>query len=196
MAQITRLGYGQVEDNHLSGKRTGQIYAQLPVTDDIEILENGRFLKYDVVAQEANLASTAGEWMLVYNEEKLYDPRYQSHKDFALIKDNFTPGSTAITHYGVGPFPGQMYTRLVKTNVGDIYTTNTLEKANTSNMATVQTDKSYDAGDVLVINEDGFLEKGTAVAGQPAFVVANTAAVNAITTMPDGQKAVHIQRIQ
>ena len=196
MAQITRLGYGQVEDNHLSAKRTGQIYAQLPVTDDIEILENGRFLKYDVVAQEANLASTAGEWMLVYNEEKLYDPRYQSHKDFALIKDNFTPGSTDITHYGVGPFPGQMYTRLLKTNVGDIFTTNTLEQANTSNMTTVQTTESYDAGDVLVINENGFLEKGTAVAGQPAFVVANTAAVNAITTMPDGQKAVHIQRIQ
>ena len=30
MAKIERIGYGQVEPNHLSAQRTGQIYAQLP----------------------------------------------------------------------------------------------------------------------------------------------------------------------
>ena len=37
MAQIKRIGFGQVEPNHLSAQKTGQIYAQLPaasVSDD------------------------------------------------------------------------------------------------------------------------------------------------------------------
>ena len=35
MAKITRIGYGQVEPNHLSAQRTSQIYAQLPANKDI-----------------------------------------------------------------------------------------------------------------------------------------------------------------
>ena len=35
------FGYGQVEPNHLSAQRTGQIYAQLPANPDILILEQG-----------------------------------------------------------------------------------------------------------------------------------------------------------
>ena len=30
MATIKRIGFGQVEPNHLSAQRTAQIYAQLP----------------------------------------------------------------------------------------------------------------------------------------------------------------------
>ena len=41
------FGYGQVEPNHLSAQRTGQIYAQLPAEASIEQLENGQFVKYD-----------------------------------------------------------------------------------------------------------------------------------------------------
>ena len=40
-------GYAQVEPNHLSAQRTGQIYAQLPAASDIDILENGQFVKYN-----------------------------------------------------------------------------------------------------------------------------------------------------
>ena len=40
-------GYGQVEPNHLSAQRTGQIYAQLPANRNIQLLENGQFVKYD-----------------------------------------------------------------------------------------------------------------------------------------------------
>ena len=39
MAKIERIGYGQVEPNHLSAQRTAQIYAQLPCEDSIEVLE-------------------------------------------------------------------------------------------------------------------------------------------------------------
>ena len=45
--QIDRTGFGQVEPNHLSAQRTGQIYAQLPAKSDINILENGQFVKYN-----------------------------------------------------------------------------------------------------------------------------------------------------
>ena len=40
-------GYGQVEENHLSARRTGRIYAQLPAAASIELLENGQFVKYN-----------------------------------------------------------------------------------------------------------------------------------------------------
>jgi hypothetical protein len=44
---MERIGYGQVEPNHLSAQRTGQIYAQLPAASDLTTLENGQFVKYD-----------------------------------------------------------------------------------------------------------------------------------------------------
>ena len=47
---ISRVGFGQVEPNHLSAQRTSQIYAQLPADDSINILENGQFVKYDYAA--------------------------------------------------------------------------------------------------------------------------------------------------
>ena len=35
--QANGYGYGQVEPNHLSAQKTGQIYAQLPAAADIDI---------------------------------------------------------------------------------------------------------------------------------------------------------------
>ena len=46
-AQCVQFGYGQVEPNHLSARRNGQIYAQLPAASTINLLENGQFAKYD-----------------------------------------------------------------------------------------------------------------------------------------------------
>ena len=62
MATIKRIGFGQVEPNHLSAQRTAQIYAQLPAADDIEVLENGQYVKYDYANGEVNFTG-AGEWM-------------------------------------------------------------------------------------------------------------------------------------
>ena len=42
---MKRIGFGQVEPNHLSAQRTSQIYAQLPANKDIAQLENGQFVK-------------------------------------------------------------------------------------------------------------------------------------------------------
>jgi hypothetical protein len=134
----TGYGYGQIEPNHLSGQRTGQIYAQYPAASAFNVLENGMFVKYDGSAGtngQVNLTG-AGEWMLVFNEEKLYDLR-QTHKDFALVKTDF--------------IDGVMTPRVYKTNVGDIITTNT-----------VATDADYTVGNYLNVDAStGILKVGT-----------------------------------
>lgn len=81
------LGYGQVEPNHLSAQRTAQIYAQLPADPSIEVLEQGQFVKYDYAAGLVNFTGK-GEWMLVYNEIKLYREG-QLDCEFAMIKDHY-----------------------------------------------------------------------------------------------------------
>lgn len=111
MAKITRIGYGQVEPNHLSAQRTGQIYAQLPAASSIDKLENGQFVKYDYANGEVNFTGD-GEYMLVLNEVKLYDIK-ETNKDFVMKKENC-----------VG---GVMVPRVFKTNIGDIYTTNMID---------------------------------------------------------------------
>ena len=96
-ASYVEFGYGQVEPNHLSAQRTGQIYAQLPAAPSINILEQGQFVKYDYAANgngigEVNFTG-AGEWMMVYNEIKLYrnhpDGTKQWDCEFAMIKDDY-----------------------------------------------------------------------------------------------------------
>ena len=86
-ATYPEVGFGQVEPNHLSAQYTGQIYAQLPAAADIEILEQGQFVKYDYMNEEVNFTG-AGEWMLVYNETKLYRD-FQRDCEFAMIKGNY-----------------------------------------------------------------------------------------------------------
>ena len=96
-ASYVEFGYGQVEPNHLSAQRTGQIYAQLPAKSNIQILEQGQFVKYDYAANgngigEVNFTG-AGEWMMVYNEIKLYrnhpDGSKQWDCEFAMIMDDY-----------------------------------------------------------------------------------------------------------
>lgn len=127
---IKRNGFGQVEPNHLSAQRTGQIYAQLPANKDIEVLENGMFAKYDYAKNEVNFDGE-GEFMLVLNEVKLYDTLRETYKDFAMEKKNY--------------LNGEMVPRLFKTNVGDIFTTNMIAE------------ESVDVETKLTPNENGIL---------------------------------------
>ena len=190
---MKRVGYGQVEGNHLSAQRTGQIYAQLPAKNDINLLENGQFVKYNYADGVVDFEGE-GEWMLVYNEVKLYDaPWRESYKDFAMIKDNYTPGSDSITHDGLGPFKGQMVPRLFKTNIGDIFTTNCLEKANTSGKAEV-TLTDLTVGDIVAPTKtNGYLKKSDS--GTTTDDTVMKWQVVKLTTMPDGQAAVKLMRI-
>jgi len=132
---IKRDGYGQVEPNHLSAPRDGRVYAQLPAAEGIDILENGMFVKYDYAAGEVNFDGD-GAWMLVYNEEKLYDERHQMHKDWAQkVEDSYD---------------GKIYPRVFGIVAGDIFTTNTFEEGT-----------SLKVGDDVTPGDDGFLAAGS-----------------------------------
>lgn len=244
-ASYVEYGYGQVEPNHLSAQRTGQIYAQLPAAADIEILEQGQFAKYDYANGEVNFTG-AGEWMLVFNEIKLYrevNGMQQRDCEFAMIKDNYQARIYSPFGYGLaadgetqtpdtvwdrqsryyngvdsegkdsitikdktykyddvtagpdmyeldynedpfhieGPYKEQkmpegttMVPRLLKTNVGDIYTTNTINA------------ETLSKGDTLTPGAKGILEAGENDA--------MTWQVVRVYTMPDHQKGVKIMR--
>lgn len=146
MANITRIGYGQVEPNHLSAQRTAQIYAQLPCEDSIEVLENGQFVKYDYANKEVNLTGK-GEWMLVFNEIKLYDDRKQMYRDFAMKKEECVNG--------------EIVPRVFKTNIGDIYTTNMVDST-----------KEYVEGALLKVGTDGILTTGGSLEDDMCWEVA------------------------
>lgn len=190
MAEMKRIGFGQVEPNHLSAQRTSQIYAQLPAASSINVLENGQYVKYDYANGEVNFTGE-GEWMMVFNEVKLYDDRWrETYKDFAMRKENYTEGSDDITHSGVGPLKGQMVPRVIKTNIGDIYTTNCLKLANTDGKTEV-TMEDLSVADKLIVNAQGYLEKKASVDGTEPMVWQ----VVKKYTLADGQEAVKVMRI-
>lgn len=85
--KVNGYGYGQVEPNHLAAQSTKESYAQLPANKDIEVLEQGQFVKYDYLNGEVNFTGK-GEWMLVFNEIKLYR-EHQSDCEFAMLRDNY-----------------------------------------------------------------------------------------------------------
>lgn len=214
-ALYVERGYGQVEPNHLSAQRTGQIYAQLPADATIKVLENGQFVKYDYAKGLVNLTGK-GEWMLVFNEVKIYH-EYEGDADFAMIKENYgakiyspidaaslktgqardyssitTPADQYIPDSTTAPFGVATYTgpkempagttmvpRVFKTNIGDIFTTNTIAEAG---------DLALE--DILTVGEDGYLKKNAAAeAGEMQWQVCK------VYTLPDRQKAVKIIRI-
>ena len=171
MAIIKRIGFGQVEPNHLSAQRNGQVYAQLPCKKEIKVLENGQFVKYDYANNEVNFTG-AGEWMLVFNEVKLYDDFWrETYKDFALQAKNFNNDI--------------MVPRVLKTMPGDIFTTNCLEKAGAKGEEVVGTEE-IEVGATLKINANGFLS----VKGESDIEFQ----VVKVYTMPDGQQGVKVMR--
>ena len=168
MSLLPKIGYGQIEPNHLSAQRNGQIYAQLPCAASMETLENASFVKYDYANNECNLTGD-GEWMLVYNEVKLYDPKH-SYKDFVYRKTDFTDK--------------KMYPRVMKTMPGDIFTTNLVDNGS----------KGVD----LAVKDKLTVATGTGVltynnAPEAADMVWQ---VVKVYTLADGQKAVKVQRIK
>lgn len=208
MAQINRMGYGQVEQNFVSAGRIGGVYASRPYDGDATILEQGMFLKYDPATNTCNTTGK-GEWYMVYNEEEHYDEREMNHKDYAMKKSDF--------------IDGKMYPRLLKISTGDIFTTNTfgaykadyaratypgkyndVANANTTlNMAKVTTVTGVKGGnegialvqgdEVKVGKTDGYLVKADnaeADADGPVFIVSR------VYCMADGQPAVKLQRIK
>lgn len=220
-ATYVERGYGQVEPNHLSAQRTAQIYAQLPAHKDIDVLENGQFVKYDYAKGLVNTLTTnpdaKGEWMLVFNEVKLYRD-HEDYNDFAMKKSDYvarvyspmgdvTGYANARNYEGVvnayehditsttDPFVIEqraaktampegttMVPRVFKTNVGDIFTTNTVVAKDDG--------AEFVAGEILAPNADGYLE--LVADGNTETMQWQIAKVY---TLADRQKAVKIIRI-
>lgn len=168
---IKRLGFGQVEPNHLSMQRTGQIHAQLPADAKIIQLENGQFAKYDIPNGKVDFDGV-GEWYMVFNEVKLYGDTYnETYKDYAMRADN--------------TLDGEMVPRLVKINVGDIYTTNCVGGA--GSYRTEYAGIELEVGDVLTPDAQGFLNVTVEDTDFALTVVK-------VYTMADGQPAVKLMR--
>lgn len=217
MANFTRNGYGQVEANQLSGIKTGQIFASLPLVAEVTTLQNGEFMFYDYAngcvsgGLTANagkgITATVGEPMLVYNEVKLYREQFEtSYKDFAMIRvgDNYVTNAKATAAYGDGAentgatiahtdgyrMDG-IAPRLVKTNVGDVFTTNM-----------VKVEVEYAVGDILTPVKDTtsktlVLEKYVAGTDEETNAICGLRfVVVKVYTMPDGQPGLKLQRVE
>ena len=208
---FTRDGYGQVEPNQLSAQKTGQIYASLPLDTDVNVLQNGEFMYYDYAAGKVSADDSTGlaEPYLVFNEIKLYEPFWRtSYKDFAMIRkgDNYVTSKLATAKYGersdqtgvaANPahpdYPYRMdgiAPRLLKTNIGDIYTTNMVETDDDAGSAV-----TYAVGNLLepVKNTSTNtlqLKKATGTPTGMAWAVVK------VYTMPDGQQGLKLQRVQ
>ena len=206
-----RIGYGQVEPNQLSGIKTGQIFASLPLDKEVKVLQNGEFMYYDYAKGSVNAtaeANAAPEPYLVYQEIKIYED-WLSYKDFAMIRvgDNYVTNNPAIGRLTSANTDGPVYgdgaetegasidhsdyqagyrmdgiaPRLVKTNIGDLYTTNMVDEEGTYTVGTVLTLKKTDRN-TRVLSSSGNIDS-------VKFIVVKD------YTMPDGQRGLKLQRI-
>lgn len=212
---VTR-GYGQVEPNHLSAPRNGQVYAQLPAAASIEMLENGQFVKYDYAKGVCDFDTdvSAGAWMMVFNEVKVYEDR-QGDADFAMIADNYN----ARVYSPVGQSTSALKTVLdysgsaVREGTTEGYKKEIETFSNPALMPegtkmvprvlkisigdiwttnTIMAEAgSLSVGATLKVGSDGYLTTGTGAGGDadPTFVVVK------VYTMPDLQPGVKIQRV-
>lgn len=175
-AKFVKLGYGVIEPNHLSARRNGKIYAQLPADKTIEVLENGQFVKYDYANGVVNFTGE-GPWMLVFNEPKVYGSR-ETNADFAMKREDYVAYVYNAANDAM-PEGTVMVPRVMNTDRGDIYTTNMVDE------------ESLTVGDRLAPNAKGILNKASAEsATECVWQVAK------VYTMPDEQPGVKLIRIK
>ena len=115
--------------------------------------------------------------MLVFNEIKLYDQRKFGYKDYAMKAEDF--------------MNGEIVPRLLRTEIGDIFTTNTFG-ANTSDSAEVAGITLTVGDHVTVDTATGYLKAGDGDInnGEPTFQVVKE------YNLGDMQPAVKLQRIK
>lgn len=215
-ATFVTYGYGQVEPNHMSAKRNGQVYAQLPAAASIELLENGQFVKYDYAKGVCDFDG-AGPWRMVFNEVKIYEDR-ETDADFAMIKDRYNArvyspiGQTKSDLKTVLDYTGEAvregsnaafkkevetfnYPQLMPDGTKMVPRVIAVPNGDIWTTNTIKADAgSLSVGDQLKIDTDGYLTKDegkTAIGGDedPKFVVVK------VYTMPDLQPGVKVQRI-
>lgn len=219
--KMVQFGWGWVEGNKLSARYNGKIFAQLPAAADIEIIENGRFLKYDyaegVCGVDSATVTRPGEWLLAFNEVKVYQDR-ETDADFAMLKDNYQAlvynavgGGTRYAHYMPGTGSNTNNEReltefdnranpTTSTNGGLMPEGTTmvprLFKTDLGDIMTTNTIKdAYDdvnEKDFLIVDTDGYLKKSGTTMPTTGMVWQVVKKYN----MPDLQPGVKIMRVQ
>lgn len=177
LTKMVKYGYGYVEPNKLQTTYNGGLLAQLPAAKELDVIENGRFLKYDYGKGECNLTGP-GEWCLVFNEVKVYD-RFETDADYAMTAFE---SPVEVPTVGVSYSESILTPRVYITKFGDTITTNTVKDEF----------DSVEVGDYLTIDTDGYLKKSGATlpaSGQAWRIVKKY-------TMPDLQPGVKIMRVQ
>ena len=164
LIKLAKEGYGQLELNFAAFRRNGAIEAQCKMAEGIEYLENGMLLAVDRKTRTVGYPTGAeGEVIaLNYTTEHMYDEREKGLKNFKLDKNTFLP-------------------RLGYIGTPDKFTTNTVCYDGDEN--TDLTTFAYGRP----CTTEGFKGYIELVAEKDARCVVE---VIAITTMPDGQKAV------
>lgn len=214
---VTR-GYGWVEGNKLSARYNGKIFAQLPVAKSVtpQIIENGRFLKYDYANGVCDLTGP-GEWLLVFNEVKVYQDR-ETDADFAMVPENYSaivynavadgkyvhyiPGVGEKMEYDNRPVADEagVIPPTTSTNGGMMPETATamvprLFKTDIGDIMTTNTIiEAYNAvneGDILYVGDEGYLTKTKGEnSGTMQWQVVKK------YNMPDLQPGVKLMRVQ
>lgn len=213
---FNRNGFGQVEPNQLSAQKTGQIYASLPLDSKVQVLQNGEFMYYSYADKKVTAEPTVAgqEPMLVFNEIKLYEPFWRtSYKDFAMIRvgDNYVTSKLATAGYGDGSTTIGQYQqhtdydyrmqgiapRMLKTNIGDLYTTNMVALEDSEGDPIEYNEKDLLVPKVVTHGSGDDAYK-TMVLDKVAQLPAKGMAwvVVDVYTMPDGQPGLKVQRIQ
>lgn len=213
-ATYVERGYGQVEPNHLSAQKNGQIYAQLPAASTIDMLENGQFVKYDYANGVVNFTGE-GAWMLVFNEVKVYRDG-EGDADFAMLKSNYaakvyspvdgasaasaqardyssitTPADPYEVDSTATPFSITKYTQPMNMPAGTTMVPRVFGTV-VGDIFTTNTIKetTLAVGNKLTVGSDGYLTTtGAGAATSDVWQVVK------VYTMPDGQKGVKIMRI-
>lgn len=164
LVNLAKKGYGQLELNFAAFRRNGAIEAKCRMADGIDYLENGMLLAVDRKNRTVGFPTGAEDEIIAlnYTAEHMYDERYQALKDFRLEKNTFLP-------------------RVGYIGTPDKFTTNTVcyDDADFASEEAALEGAKYG-----IPCETGYIRL---VAERPEGYAVE---VLAVTTMPDGQKAV------
>lgn len=168
LKKLIESGYGQLELNFAAFRRYGAIEAQCRLADGIEYVENGMLLAIDRVNRTVGYPKGEANEVIAlnYTTEHMYDEREKGLKHFRLEKNTFLP-------------------RLGYIGVADKFTTNTVVYDDGTELA------NYKYGRPCVEEGyEGYIELVTAEKKNEEGKAPACVQVLAVTTMPDGQKAV------
>ena len=177
--------YAVLEPNFLAARRTGQVKAQLPLSDDDfsvgEAVENGVFLNYNMIDGEvkkpgASNPENVKKLMLHFSVEKEYDSVRSGLNTHAIFRQDGNK------------YPGTPYPRLFQPHVGDTFTTDAIRISGSDLSTEDDIEAAWEAVEAGIpygVDEDGFINcTGSSTTGTGIQLV-----LLSKTTLPNGGEA-------